>query len=270
MSYIHDLALIGKNVSFEDEVKIGAYAIVEDNVKIGKGTIVESHAILRSGSVIGKSCLVDSFAIIGALPQDESFDVKIVSGVIVGDNTAVREHATIHRSTIPSGFTKIGNNCMLQTGTHVAHDCEVGDGTVLANGSMLGGKVKLGQKCFIGGGAAIHQNVNIGDYVILSGNSATALDLPPYVSSAGISNVIGLNLIRLRREERNNDDIIALKKCFREFYKKNGIFRDRAECMLKEGYGTTKETKNFLNFFLMESKRGFAPKRHKIIKYDLA
>ncbi|MDR1890574.1 MAG: acyl-ACP--UDP-N-acetylglucosamine O-acyltransferase [Puniceicoccales bacterium] len=270
MSGVHDLAIIGKNVSLGDEVQVGPYAVIGDNVKIGNGTVIESHAIVRSGTIIGDGCFVDSFAAIGGPPQDESFDTAIPSGVIVGNDTIVRECVTIHRSTNEAGFTKIGNSCMLQSGAHVAHDCEVGDHTILASGSMLGGKVKLGQKCFIGGGAAVHQNVVVGDCVILSGNSATALDLPPYVMAAEVSTIIGLNLVRLRREKVDNGNVIALKDCFREFYKRNGSFKDRAKAMIESGYGRTYETLNFLNFFLEESKRGVAPKRHKIVKYDTA
>jgi UDP-N-acetylglucosamine acyltransferase len=131
---------------------------------------------------------------------------------------------------------------------------------------MLGGKVKLGQKCFIGGGAAIHQDVVVGDCVILSGNSATALNLPPYVIAGGPSSVIGLNLIRLRREKMDSRNVIALKECFREFYKRNGNYRERAKAMIESGYGTTHETLNFLNFFLIKSKKGFAPKRHRVVR----
>ncbi|MDR2432428.1 MAG: acyl-ACP--UDP-N-acetylglucosamine O-acyltransferase [Puniceicoccales bacterium] len=265
MSDTHSLAIIGENVSFGNDVHVGPYAIIEDNVKIGRETIIASHAIVRSGTIIGERCFIDSFAVIGGLPQHEIFDVIIPSKVIVGNNTTIREYVTIHRATKEKGSTKVGNFCMLQSGSHVAHDCEVGDHSILASGSMLGGKVKLGQKCFIGGGAAIHQNVVVGDYVILGGNSRAALDLPPYSMAADVSCVIGLNLVRLRREKMNNENIVALKECFREFYKRNGNYKERAKAMLESGYGTTHESLNFLNFFLRESKMGIAPKRHKIV-----
>jgi UDP-N-acetylglucosamine acyltransferase len=259
--------MIGENVSLGHGVHVGPYAIVEDNVKIGRETIISSHAIVRSGTIIGERCFIDSFAVIGGLPQHETFDVTIPSRVIVGNNTIVREHALIHRATRETGFTKVGNSCILQSGSLVDHDCEVGDYSVLVNGSMLGGEVKLGQRCFIGGGAAIHQDVVVGDYVILAGGSATGLDLPPYSMAAYFSTVIGLNLGRLRREKMDNSNIVALKECFRELYKRNGNYKERAKAMIESGYGTTHETLNFLNFFLRESKKGIAPKRHKIVTY---
>jgi UDP-N-acetylglucosamine acyltransferase len=262
--------MIGENVSFGNDVHVGPYAIVEDNVKIGRGTIIASNAILRSGTIIGDRCFIDSFAVVGGLPQDDSFDVTIPSRVMVGNDTTIREHVTIHRVTSETGVTKVGSSCMLQAGSHVAHDCEVGDYSILATNSMLGGKVRLGQKCFIGGGAAIHQYVVVGDYVILAGTCATALNLPPYVIAASPSTVIGLNLVRLRREKMDNKNIVALKDCFREFYKRDGNFKERAKAMIESGFGATYETSNFLKFFLMESKMGVAPKRHKIVTYGAA
>lgn len=264
MAQVHGSAIIGRNVSLGEGVEIGPYAVVGDGVTIGDGTTVGSHAVVKAGTAVGSNCLIDSFAALGGLPQDESFDGKTESGVIIGNNTAIREYVTVHRASAKATSTKIGSNCMLQSGSHVAHDCAVGDGTVLASGAMLGGHATVGKKCFIGGGAAVHQWVFVGDYAILGGLSATSLNIPPYAMSFGISTVIGLNLVGLRRAKISNENIVALKNCFREFYGRVGNFRDRAERMMGEGFASTEETENFLKFFLMETKQGFAPKRHKI------
>jgi acyl-[acyl carrier protein]--UDP-N-acetylglucosamine O-acyltransferase len=125
----------------------------------------------------------------------------------------------------------------------------------------------LSQKCFIGGRAAIHQNLVVGGYVILSGNTATALDLRPYVMAAGASTVIGLNLVRLRRQKMDAENIIAQKDRFQEFYHRNGSFQDRAKAMTEYVSGRTSEISDFLNFFLRESKQGIASKHHKIVEY---
>ncbi|MDR2738185.1 MAG: acyl-ACP--UDP-N-acetylglucosamine O-acyltransferase [Puniceicoccales bacterium] len=264
MLRVHGTAIIGEGVVFGEGVTVGPYAVVEDGVCVGNGSSIASHAILRSGTVIGENCMIDSFAAIGGLPQDESFDGKFRSSVSIGNGTTIREFVTVNRSTEQSVPTKVGANCMLQASAHVAHDCEIGDGTVMAVGSMLGGRVSLGKMCFIGGGAAVHQRVVLGDCVILSGNSATALDIPPYAIAAGISMVIGVNITRLQRMSLPRGNIVAVKNCFREFYKRTGIFRERAEKMLREGFAETGEVQNFLNFFLRESKMGFAPKRRSV------
>ncbi|MDR3144455.1 MAG: acyl-ACP--UDP-N-acetylglucosamine O-acyltransferase [Puniceicoccales bacterium] len=268
MLSIHKTAIVGEDVSLGDGSKIGAYATVENGVSIGHGTTIGEHAIVRSGTVIGNGSLIDSFAVIGGIPQDISFDVNLTSGVAIGDNTSVREYATVHRSAVEFGTTMVGSNCMLQSGTHVAHDCEVGDGAVIASTSILGGKVKLGKKCFIGGGAAVHQDVTIGEYAILAGTCAASLDIPPYTIAAGDSLVIGINLIALHRADIPAENISALRNCFREFYVRTGPFSERAKSMLAEGYGKFEETEKFLNFFLRNSKRGFAHKRCKIFSHE--
>ncbi|MDR1433449.1 MAG: acyl-ACP--UDP-N-acetylglucosamine O-acyltransferase [Puniceicoccales bacterium] len=264
MARIHGSAIVGGGVSFGSGVTIGPYAVIGDGVTIGDGTTIGSHAEVKTGTTIGSNCLVDSFAAIGGLPQDESFDEKIRSGVTIGDNACIREHVTVHRASEESSSTKIGSGCMLQSGSHVAHDCTVGDGSILASGSMLGGHAVVGKKCFIGGGSAVHQWVTIGDCVILGGASATALNIPPYAMAFEVSTVIGLNLVGLRRAKISSESIVALKNCFREFYARVGNFADRAKRMMGEGFASTEETKNFLNFFLIETKRGFAPKRRRI------
>jgi UDP-N-acetylglucosamine acyltransferase len=264
MAITHPTAIIGENVSIGNGAQIGAYAILEDGVTVGDRTVIGAHAILRNGTAIGANCLIDSFAVIGGLPQDESFDHTVPSGVTIADGTTVRECVTINRATGKNMATVIGKNCMLQSCCHVGHDCAVGDGTVIGTGAMLGGKARVGKKCFIGGGAAIHQRVVVGDYAILGGNSATALDIPPYTMAAGLSTVVGLNLVALGRTNIPSENIGTLKNCFREFYVRRGIFRDRAKAMIGEGFGSTEETKNFLGFFLRNSPRGFAPKRRSI------
>jgi UDP-N-acetylglucosamine acyltransferase len=147
---VHDLAIIDKSVSLRNEVQIGPYATIKDNVKIGTDIIISSHALVRSHIIIGDGHFVDSFAVIDGPQEEKSFDTVIPSGVIVGQNMILRESITIHRST---------------------HEA---------------GKIKLGQKCFIGGGDAVHPNIVVGDYVILSENSKTLLDLSPYVMAAEV------------------------------------------------------------------------------------
>lgn len=264
MTTIHPTAILGKNIIFGDNVKIGPYTIIEDGVKIGNDTIISAHSVIKTGTIIENDCFIDNFVALGGRPQDATFDINIRSGVKIGHHTVIHEHATVHRATKPDKFTTVGSNCMLQTSSHVAHDCIVGDNTKLANCSMLGGKVKIGHDCFIGGGASIHQNVVVGDYVILGGYSAISLNLPSYVMSAGANTVIGLNLVGLRRAKFNNEYLVELKSCFREFYKRTGPTKERALKMIEDGYGANPMTQHFLKSFLAKTKLGFAPLRKKI------
>jgi UDP-N-acetylglucosamine acyltransferase len=261
---IHSTAIIGQDVSIGENVSIGPYAMVEDGVKIGANVEISSHAMLKKGTIIGDGCFVDSFAAIGGLPQDVSFDRKKESGVRIGNRTIVRECTTVHRATVEGAVTTIGENCLIQSGSHVAHDCILGNDIVMANGSMLGGFVELENGVFIGGGAAVHQFVRIGEHSFLGGNMSMALDLPPYSIGCDVSVIAGVNILKLHRLELPKESVIAFRNCFRKFYARIGQFRDRALQMLDEGYGKTNETLKFLNFFLRESRRGFAPKRKRV------
>lgn len=264
MTTIHPTAIIGDNIILGDNVKIGPYTIIEDGVTIGNNTVISAHSVIKTGTIIEHDCFIDNFVALGGRPQDSGFDINIRSGVKIGHHTVIHEHATVHRATKLEKFTTIGSNCMLQTSSHVAHDCIVGNNTKLANCAMLGGKVKIGHDCFIGGGSAVHQNVVVGDYVILSGYSAISLNLPSYVMSGGPNALVGLNLTGLRRAKFKNEYIVELKSCFREFYKRTGPTKERALKMIEEGYGANPMTQHFLKSFISKTHFGFVPLRKKI------
>ncbi|MDR0595806.1 MAG: acyl-ACP--UDP-N-acetylglucosamine O-acyltransferase [Puniceicoccales bacterium] len=260
---IHETAIVGKGVFLGENVSVGAYSLLEDGVKIGDNAKIRSHVILRSGSIIEKNVTADSFAVIGGEPQDLSFDWTKKSGVIIGQNTVIREHVTVHRATIENGNTVVGADCLLMACSHVGHDCVVGKNAILANCALLGGFATVGDHCFIGGGSSLHQHVRVGEYVILGGYSASSLDLPPYTTSADRSGVVGLNLIGLRRAGFNSETIGELKECFSAMYGTPGKYRERAEILIKTGKFHSIEAIKFLKFFTADSKRGIAPRRAK-------
>ncbi|MDR0679776.1 MAG: acyl-ACP--UDP-N-acetylglucosamine O-acyltransferase [Puniceicoccales bacterium] len=260
---IYETAIIGREVFLGKNISIGAYSLLEDGVKINDNAKIRSHVILRSGSIIEKNVTVDSFAVIGGEPQDLSFDWTKKSGVIIGQNTVIREHVTVHRATIEDGNTIVGADCLLMACSHVGHDCVVGKNVILANCALLGGFVTVGDHCFIGGGSSLHQHVRVGEYVILGGYSASSLDLPPYTTSADRSGVVGLNLIGLRRAGFKRETIGELKECFSAMYGTSGKHRERAETLIKTGKFHSTEAVKFLEFFAADSKRGIAPRRAK-------
>ena len=258
---IHKTAIIGNNVQVGKNVSIGAHALIEDNVEIGDNVTIKNHGVLRSHSKIQNGCLIDSFAVIGGDPQDVSFDLKKISGVLIGKNTTIREHVTVHRSTIENSNTMVGNGCFLMACSHVGHDCIVEDSVILANCALLGGFVKVGQNCFIGGGAALHQFVRVGEGVILGGYAASSLDLPPFTMGAGLSRVVGLNLVGLKRGGSSREAICELKQCLSHIYGTEGKYSDIAGGLLNSGKFTSEEATKFLKFFMETSRKGIAPLR---------
>jgi len=235
-------------------------AIIEEDVQLGAGCTVHAHAIIRRHSVLGAGCTVHPFAVIGGDPQFLKFDPATVSGVRIGDGTVIREHVTVNRAVHAGGATVVGARCFLMANAHVGHDCAVGDDVVLANNVMLGGHVTVGSFTFVGGGAGVHQFVRIGEGVMVGGVARIAQDVPPFVMAAERNEVIGLNLIGLKRRGFGRDVIRELKTAFHDLYFTPGNIRDLAAGLLAGESFKTAEARRFVAFFT-EGKRGFARAR---------
>lgn len=242
-------------------------AIIEDGVRLGTGCIIHAHAIIRQHTVLGDGVVVHPFAVVGGDPQYLKFDPATVSGVQVGAGTVVREHVTINRSIHAAQATVVGARCFLMANSHVGHDCLVADDVVLANNVMLAGHVSVGRHTFLGGGAGFHQFCRIGEGVIVSGLARIAQDIPPFAMAAERNEIIGLNLIGLKRRGLGRPAIAEIKQAFRVVYFSPGNIRDVARLALDGGAFQTPEARQFLAFFT-EGKRGFARARREALAGD--
>ncbi len=256
---IHPTAIIGDFVKIGENVSIGPYAVIGDGVEIADNTAIEAHACIRRGSKIGANCKIGSFAVIAGEPQDLHFDSSIESYVEIGSGTTVREGATIHRATVPGSATKIGKNCLVMATSHIGHDCELGDNCILANFSALAGWVKTDSNCFISGGVMLHQKIRVGEGVIVSGNSAFSLDIPPFVNAYGRNDMTGLNIIGLARRGVSRESIAELKKLYSYVFATLSV-RKNALDALGKGMATTLEGLKFLEFFKAENRHYLHPK----------
>lgn len=236
-------------------------AILEEDVQLGEGCVVHAHAILRRHTVLGPGVVVHPFAVVGGDPQYLKFDPATVSHVRVGAGTVIREHATLNRSIHAGQATVVGERCFLMAGAHVGHDSVVGDDVVLANNVLLAGHVVVGNFCFLGGGSAVHQFGRIGPGSIVGGLARIAQDVPPFAMAAERNEIIGLNLIGLKRRGVPREAIAEIKEAFRIVYFTPGNIREVARAALEEGDRfRTAEARQFLAFFT-EGKRGFARAR---------
>lgn len=232
-------------------------AIIEPGAQVGQDCEIHAHAIITRHVVLGDRVVVHPFCVIGGDPQYLKFDRSLETGVRIGSGTVLREHVTINRSIYASGATTVGEGCFLMAGSHVAHDCAVGDQVVLANQALLAGHVQVGRNAFVGGAAAVHQFVRIGEGVMLGGLARITRDLAPYTMVAERDEVSGLNLVGLKRRGCTREAIRELKECFRLVYGTPGNIREIARALLAEGRFKTVEAVGFLAFFT-EGKRGFA------------
>lgn len=176
LAYVHPEAQIADNVVIEP------FVTIDKNVVIEEGTRIGSNVTILEGAHIGKNCKIFPGAVISAVPQDLKFKGE-KSIVVIGDNTTIRECATINRGTAAKGITKVGNNCLIMAYVHVAHDCEIGNNCIITNACQLAGEVVVDDFAIIGGMTAVHQFVHIGRHVMIQGGSLIGKDVPPYVKA---------------------------------------------------------------------------------------
>jgi UDP-N-acetylglucosamine acyltransferase len=214
LSYIDPQAKLAKNVVVEP------FVTIEKNVEIGSGTWIGSNVTIMEGARIGENCEIFPGAVISAIPQDLKFDGED-SLAIIGDNTIVRECATINRATKATGKTIVGNNCLIMAYAHIAHDCIIGNNAIIVNNVALGGHVEIGEHAIIGGITAVHQFIKIGKHCMVSGGSLVRKDIPPYVKAGREPlSFIGINSIGLRRKNFSEEEITEIQDIYRILYQK--------------------------------------------------
>lgn len=254
MTQIHPTALISSKAQLAENVSIGAYVIIEDDVQIDEGTKIAPHACIYNGARIGKNVKIFQGASVSNIPQDLKY-ANEESLFYIGDNTTIREFATLHRGTVETRFSKIGNNCLLMAYTHVAHDCVIGNNVILANSVQIGGHVHLEDYVIIGGSTPIHQFVKIGQHAMVGGGFRVTVDIPPYILAGSEPlRYTGLNTIGLRRRGFSRDDMEILKETYALIFGKE-LNLSQAKDIVKEKYGNHPLVKNVLEF-LSQSTRG--------------
>jgi UDP-N-acetylglucosamine acyltransferase len=198
-----------------ETVEVGPYTIIEENVTIDAGSKIASGALIASGARIGKHVRISHGAVIGTQPQDLKFGGEETTANI-GDNTVIREYATVNRGTRESGSTDIGCDCFIMAYAHVAHDCKVGDHVIMANAVNLAGHVHVDTYAIIGGVVPVHQFVRIGAHCMIGGGFRVQQDICPYSLVGGYPlKVIGLNQVGLKRRNFPKETIQALQKTFK-------------------------------------------------------
>jgi UDP-N-acetylglucosamine acyltransferase len=256
MAKLHPTALIDPRAEFADDVTVGAYSIIKGPVRIGAGTIIHEHTHLSGPTTIGNHCEIGPAAFVGLPPQHLKAD-RDIGHLVIGDNVTIRETTTVHRA-IHGGIehaTKVGNNCFIMGGVHVAHDCILHDSVILANGVLLGGHCELFEKAFLGGGSALHQFVRIGRLAIVGGNERVNQEVPPFgaLSDGGLR---GYNAIGCKRAGMSRESIHAIRRVYRaiHFHRLNTRMIED----IQKNVPDTAEVREFIDF-IRTAKRGIVP-----------
>jgi len=261
MSMIHPTAVISEGAKIASDVKIGPYCTIDAHVSIASGCELISHVVVSGHTDIGKNNRIFPFAAIGMDPQDLKYHGE-PSTVVIGDNNTIRENVTINTGTEGGGMqTRVGNNNMLMAYVHIAHDCLLGDETILANCVTLAGHIEIQDGSIIGGMSAIHQFVRIGRYAMVGGMSGITKDVPPFCLTAGgyRPGLAGLNIIGLKRRGFSLDDIAQLKRLYRILLQGSGSLADKI-AKAESTLGDLAQARELLDF-VRSAKRGLTTHR---------
>jgi UDP-N-acetylglucosamine acyltransferase len=216
---IHPTALVDSTALIGVGAEVGAFAIVGPNCVVGDGAVLAARATLERNVTLGQGVRIGVGSVLGGEPQDVKYKGEETS-VEVGDFTIIREYSTVNRATTYSMKTTVGRNSFIMSYVHLAHDCQIGDGVVMANGVQLAGHVQIDDKAIISGLSAVHQFVKIGRNSFVGGCSRVAQDVPPYTKAVGNPiKLYGLNSVGLRRNNFSEDVIRELKRAYRLFFR---------------------------------------------------
>jgi UDP-N-acetylglucosamine acyltransferase len=216
---VHSSAVISPSAQISPDVRIGPFCVVEPGTVIGPGCVLESRVVVKQGTTLGPNNRVFDGAVLGGLPQHVHIPER-PGTVGIGTGNTIRENVTVHRALVTDHATTIGNNCLLMVGSHVAHDCRVGNNVILTNNVLLAGHVAVADRAYLSGAAAVHQFCRIGSLAMVGGQAHLVQDVPPYVTVDGLSTmVVGLNKIGLRRAGYDQAAIQELMAAYRVIYR---------------------------------------------------
>jgi UDP-N-acetylglucosamine acyltransferase len=256
MPIVSNTAIVHPGAILGEGVEVAPYVIIGEHCKIEEGTKIAAHAVIDGWTTIGRNCKVGVGAVIGGEPQDLKYrgDVAYVK---IGDNTTIREYATINRGTFDGESTVVGNNCLIMSYCHIAHNCELQDRVIMSSFAGLAGHIVVEENAIIGGLAGVHQFVHIGRNSIIGGGSAVRQDILPYTSAGGNPcKTNGLNVVGLKRHNYSPERISNLKRAYKTIFRSNLTEQQSLESLSKE-MGDVPEVKYMIDF-IKRSDRGLA------------
>ncbi|MGN0905106.1 MAG: acyl-ACP--UDP-N-acetylglucosamine O-acyltransferase [Alphaproteobacteria bacterium] len=253
MTFIHPTAIVEEGAKIGENVTVGPFCIVGKQVELKDGVNLMAHVWVGGDTVIGENTEVGPFAVIGHKPQHKKC-MNEPGKLVIGKNNVIREHVTMHPGTpIDNNITIVGDGGLFMVGTHVAHDCIVGDNVIMANNATLGGHVKLGDWAIVGGLSAVHQFTRIGAHAMIGGLCAIMRDVVPYALISG-SVLEGINIIGLKRRGFSLDVINKLRHAVAEIFDGEGTMSERVDAVAAK-YAGCEAVMEIVEFMKDDSKR---------------
>jgi UDP-N-acetylglucosamine acyltransferase len=256
MLRIHPNALVEDGAVLGADVVIGPFCRIGPNARLGDCVILSSHVVVDGHTTIGANTRIFPFAAIGLPPQDLKYRGE-ASRLEIGRNTIIREHVTMNPGTSGGQMvTRIGDNCLFMAGSHVAHDCAIGDNVILVNCATLGGHVVIDDWAIIGGLSAAHQFTRIGRHAMVGGMTGVETDVIPFGRVTGNrARLQGLNIVGLKRRNFSREAIHGLRHAYRLLFAQEGTMAERLEDVA-ELFGDNESVMEIVNFIRADSSRG--------------
>ncbi|WP_420394057.1 acyl-ACP--UDP-N-acetylglucosamine O-acyltransferase [Acuticoccus sp.] len=258
---VHPTAIVEDGASLGEGVRIGPHAVVGGDVTLGDGVVVGANAVVSGRTTIGALTRLFPGAIVGEPPQDFSHRGEATE-LAIGARCVLREHVTVHAGTVRGrGRTLVGDDAYFMVGSHVGHDCIVGDGVTLSNHVLVGGHVELGDRVLVGGGTAILQRARVGAHAFVSGLAGVTRDVVPYAYVTGrVAWVESLNLVGLKRRGFDRASVQTLREAYDILFASEGVFKDR-QAALRERLGHEPVVRPILEFMDAAPNRPYMQSR---------
>lgn len=256
MPQVANTAIVHPRAELSESVEVGPFAVIGEHIKIGDESKIGPHAILEGWTVIGRNCKIETGAVLGSEPQDLKYRGG-ESYVYIGDNTTIREYATVNRGTFEGEATRIGSSCLIMSYCHIAHNCVLEDRVIMSSFAGLAGHILVEQNAIIGGLVGVHQFVQIGRNAIVGGGSAVRQDILPYTAAGGNPcKCAGINSVGLKRHNYSPERIARLKKAFKIIFRSKLSEKEALDALRQEFPGE-EEIQHMIGF-IENSKRGLA------------
>ena len=258
---IHPTALIAEGARLHPTVSVGAYSSIGAHVEIGEGSSVAAHCVIEGHTRIGRNNQIFQFASLGAAPQDKKYAGE-PTRLEIGDCNTIREFCTFNTGTVQDeGITRLGNDNWVMAYVHIAHDCQVGNHTILANNATLAGHVHVGDWVILGGLTGVHQFTHIGAHAMAGFASHISQDVPPFMMVDGNPLAVrGFNAEGLRRRGFSAERIAAVKAMHRLLYRQGLTLQAAVDGLpaLVQDMPEAAEDIALMQRFLTASTRGIA------------
>ncbi|HSE78950.1 MAG TPA: acyl-ACP--UDP-N-acetylglucosamine O-acyltransferase [Alphaproteobacteria bacterium] len=261
MAEIHATAVVDAGARLGENVKIGPYCVVGSDVELGPGVELVAHVAIAGNTTIGEATKIYPFASLGHPPQDLKYRGE-PTRLEIGPNNVIREHVTMNPGTVGGGgVTRVGGGGLFMVGTHVAHDCTIGVGVVMANNATLGGHVEVGDYVIIGGLSGVHQFVRIGHHAMIGGMSGVEGDVIPFGLVMGErAHLSGLNVVGLKRRGFSRHDIQSLRTAYRLLFAQEGTMAERLADVAGL-YADSRPVMDLVEFIKVDSARAIVQPR---------